>query len=130
MSNESVVTESGKFSYDRLHFSEAMKSNGFLFCSGIIGTGARGKLPDTLAEEFHNAWKKVGSLLQEAGCDFCDIVECTTYHVNFHGHIGEFSTIRDEYLQEPWPAWTAIGITELFVEGAHVEIRITARIPE
>ena len=56
---QSVVTESGKFAYDRFHFSQATESNGFL--------------------------------------------------------------------SEPWPAWTAIGITELAVPGAHVEIRVTAQ---
>ena len=82
-----------------------------------------------MEEEFHNAWKKIGELLAEAGAGYGDIVECTTYHVNFHDHIGVFSAIRDEYLSEPWPAWTAIGITELLVPGARVEIRVTARVP-
>ena len=41
MGIKSVVTESGKVAYDRFHFSQATESNGFLFCSGVIGTGAR-----------------------------------------------------------------------------------------
>ena len=129
MSIESIVTPTGRFAYDQMHFSEAIKSDGFLFCSGIIGVDSRGKLPDSLEEEFHNVFKKAGELLAQAGASYADIVECTTYHVNFKGHISEFSKIRDEYLGEPWPAWTAIGITELLVPGAHVEVRITARIP-
>lgn len=129
MSIESIVTAGGRFAYDRMHFSEAMKADGFVFCSGVIGTDAKGKLPATKTEEFHNAWRKIGELLGEAGCGYGDIVECTTYHVNFRDHIGEFSAIRDEYLGEPWPAWTAIGITELLVPDACVEIRVTARVP-
>jgi enamine deaminase RidA (YjgF/YER057c/UK114 family) len=35
--------------------------------------------------------------------------------------------VRDEFLKAPWPAWTAIGITELAIPGAHVEIRVLAR---
>jgi enamine deaminase RidA (YjgF/YER057c/UK114 family) len=37
--------------------------------------------------------------------------------------------VRDEFLSEPWPAWTAIGVSELAVPQAHVEIRVTARKP-
>jgi enamine deaminase RidA (YjgF/YER057c/UK114 family) len=130
MSFESVVTPSGKFAYDRMHFSQATKSGGFLFLSGVIGSGEKGKLPDDMSEEFHNAWKSIGEVLAEAGAGYGDIVECTTYHVDIHSHINEFSAIRDQYISEPWPAWTAIGITELLVAGVHVEIRVTVKLPE
>ena len=43
--------------------------------------------------------------------------------------MADFMEVRDKYLREPWPAWTAIGITELAVPGAHVEIRVTAKLP-
>ncbi len=130
MSFEPIVTPSGKFAYDRMHFAQATKSGGFLFISGVIGTGEKGKLPESKNEEFNNAWKGIGQILAEVGAGYGDIVECTTYHVDIQSHIGEFSKVRDEYISEPWPAWTAIGITELLVPGASVEVRVTARIPE
>jgi len=130
MSFESVVTPSGRFAYDRMHFSQATKSGGFMFLSGVIGTGEKGKLPGSKSEEFHNAWKGIGSILAEVGAGYGDIVECTTYHVDINSHIGEFSSIRDEYISEPWPAWTAIGITELLIPGASVEIRVTVKLPD
>ena len=130
MSFEAIVTPSGQFAYDRMHFSQATKSGGFLFLSGVIGTGEKGKLPDDLNEEFHNAWKSIGEILADVGAGYGDIVECTTFHVDFQSHITEFTTIRDQYLSEPWPAWTAIGITELLVPGAHVEVRVTAKITD
>ena len=43
-----------------------------------------------------------------------------------HDHLGTFMKVRDEFVSEPWPAWTAIGITELAISGARVEIRVTA----
>ncbi|MBW1852913.1 MAG: RidA family protein, partial [Deltaproteobacteria bacterium] len=39
-----------------------------------------------------------------------------------------FMKARDEVLSEPWPAWTAIGISELAVPGARVEIRVIAQL--
>ncbi len=129
MSFDVIVTPSGKFAYERMHFAQATKSGEFVFISGVIGTGEKGKLPETKTEEFHNAWKGIGDILALAHGGYSDIVECTTYHVDIHSHIREFSEIRDQYLSVPWPAWTAIGITELLVAGASVEIRVTARIP-
>jgi len=128
MSIETVVTDSGQFMYDNFHFSEATKSNGFLLCSGVIGTGEHGKVPEDIKEEFRNAWTAVGKLLAECDIGYADILECTTYHVGLQANMGDFMSVRDEFLSEPWPAWTAIGITELAIPGAHVEIRVTARL--
>ena len=52
--------------HDNFHFSQATRSNGFLFCSGVIGTGGKGKLPADIKEEFRNAWAGIGKLLENA----------------------------------------------------------------
>lgn len=130
MSFESVVSDSGQFMYDNFHFSEASKSNGFLLCSGVIGTGEKGQLPEDIKQEFRNAWTAIGKLLGTCDLGYDAIVEYTTYHVGLQAHMGEFMSVRDEFLSEPWPAWTAIGITELAVPGAHVEIRVTAKLKD
>lgn len=128
MAIKSIVRDSGKFLYDNFHFSEAVESDGLLLCSGIIGTGQDGKVPEDIREEFDNAWLGVISLLKEAGADASHIVEYTSYHVGLQANMAAFMEVRDKYLGEPWPAWTAIGITELAVPGAHVEIRVTAKL--
>ena len=129
MAIKSIVRDSGKFLYDNFHFSEAVESDGLLLCSGIIGTGQDGKVPEDIREEFDNAWSGVISLLEEAGADASHIVEYTSYHVGLQANMAAFMEVRDKYLREPWPAWTAIAITELAVLGAHVEIRVTAKLP-
>ena len=128
MAIKTIVRDSAKFAYDNFHFAEAVESDGFLFCSGIIGTGQGGKVPDDISEEFDNAWSGVISLLKEAGADASHIVEYTSYHVGLQSNLAAFMEVRDNYVSEPWPAWTAIGITELAVPGAHVEIRVTAKL--
>jgi len=129
MTIKTIVRGSGKFLYDNFHFSEAVESNGFLLCSGIIGSEKAGEVPTDIREEFDNAWSDVISLLKEAGADASHIVEYTSYHVGLQADMAAFMEVRDKYLHEPWPAWTAIGITELAVPGAHVEIRVTAKLP-
>jgi enamine deaminase RidA (YjgF/YER057c/UK114 family) len=52
----------------------------------------------------------------------------TTFHVGLREHLGTFVAVKDRYLEAPYPAWTAIGVVELAVPGALVEIRVTARL--
>jgi enamine deaminase RidA (YjgF/YER057c/UK114 family) len=130
MSFETVVTDSGQFLQDNYHFSEATKSNGFLLCSGVIGTGDKGGVPEDAKEEFRNAWTGIGKLLAECNIGYDDIVEYTSYHVGLQAQMSDFMSVRDEFLTAPWPAWTAIGITELAIPGARVEIRVTAKLKD
>jgi len=125
---KTIVRAEAQGMYDNFHFAEAVESDGFLFCSGIIGTGEGGKVPEDISEEFRNAWSSVVSILNHAGTDSSSIVEFTSYHVGLQSHMGKFMAVRDEFLKAPWPAWTAIGISELAVPGAHVEIRVTAKM--
>jgi hypothetical protein len=76
-------------------------------------------------EEFRNAWRTIGETLAHAGLGYEDIIEYTSYHVGLQAHLTTFMKVRDEFISEPWPAWTAIGITELAVPGARVEIKVT-----
>jgi enamine deaminase RidA (YjgF/YER057c/UK114 family) len=126
MTRDVVLPEQDKPTYEAFHFAPAVRASGLLICSGQIGTSADGSIPESPQEEFRNAWAAVGRILTEAGLSYDDIVETTTYHVNLHEHLASFMGIRDEIISPPWPAWTAIGITELAVPGARVEIRVMA----
>ncbi len=66
-------------------------------------------------------------MLEAAGADFGDVVEITTFHVGME-HLAVFGTVKADFLKEPFPAWTAIGVSELAIPGALVEIRATARL--
>jgi enamine deaminase RidA (YjgF/YER057c/UK114 family) len=48
-------------------------------------------------------------------------------HVDLRRHLHAFIKVKDEFVRPPYPAWTAIGITELITEGTLVEIRAVAR---
>ena len=128
MSRDVVLPEQDKPTYEAFHFAPAIRTSGLLICSGQIGTNADGSVPESPHDEFRNAWAAVGRILAEAGLSYDNIVETTTYHVNLQEHLATFMAIRDEVISPPWPAWTAIGITELAVPGARVEIRVMAAI--
>ena len=126
--SELVLPKSMETTYNSFHFAPAQISNGVLYASGQIGTGPGGQIPDSPEEEFRNAWTSVGTILEEAGMNFSNIIEFTSYHVGLQAHLGAFMKVKDEFVKEPFPAWTAIGITELAVPGARVEIRVRASL--
>ena len=67
---------------------------------------------------------------REAGLSFGAIVEMTTYHVGLRDHFDRFNAVRADYVDEPFPAWTAVEVAGLRHEGAVVEIRVVAALPE
>lgn len=69
---------------------------------------------------------KIELTLAEENLVFSDIVELTTYHVGLQGSLDAFKSVKDEFIVEPYPAWTAIGVSELAVSGALIEIRAIA----
>ena len=127
MTKEAINPAGSEVMYDSFHFSQAVKSGDIVICSGQLGTTPDGKVPESAEDEFRNAWQAVGRVLEAAELGFDNILEFTTFHVGLQEHMGTFMKVKDEFLSEPWPAWTAIGITELALPGARVEIRVTAR---
>ena len=39
-----------------------------------------------------------------------------------------FSAVKDRYFPEPYCAWTAVGVAELLLPAALVEVKATARL--
>ena len=123
-----VVPDAMKLFYDQFHFAPAVKDGDRLFCSGVIGIGADGKASPDPETQFTTAFESLGSVLAASGASFADVVEMTTFHVGLQKNLAAFMKVKDRYVKEPYPAWTAIGITELAVPGGLVEMRVTARL--
>ena len=128
MSRETIVPDGMQAMYDNFHFAPAVRSGKFVFCSGQIGIGPDGTPPENLEQQFHLAFEGVGAVLEKAGAELSDIVEMTTYHVGLQDHLQRFMAVKDHFVLPPYPAWSAIGVAELAVPGACVEIRVIARI--
>jgi len=114
--------------YDNFHFAPAIKDGDRLFCSGVIGIGPDGKAPGDPETQFKQAFELLKSVLSAAGASIGDVVDLTTFHVELHKNIATFSKVKDQYVSAPYPAWTAIGISELAFPGGLVEIKAVARL--
>jgi enamine deaminase RidA (YjgF/YER057c/UK114 family) len=125
-----VIPASMQAMYDRFHFAPAVRSGGLLLCSGQIGIGPDGRAPADPTEQFTLAFEAVKAVLAEARLGFSDVVEMTTFHVGLQQHLGAFMAVKDRYLPAPFPAWTAIGVSELAFPGGLAEVRVTAALPK
>lgn len=109
------------------HFSPGIDTGDFIFLSGITGTRPDRTLAPDPETQFRDAFSFLRSNLLQAGIEVRNIVEITTYHVGLNQHLSAFVKVKDEFIAEPYPAWTAIGVTELITDGALVEIRAIAK---
>lgn len=126
---ERIIPASMKAFYDNFHFAPAVVDGDHVRCSGMIGFDASGKCDDDPEAQFTQAFQNLEGLFKEAGVSFADVTEMTTFHVGLNKHLGTFTKVKDRFVKEPYPAWTAIGTPELALPGALVEIRVTARKP-
>ena len=125
-----IIPASMQAFYDHYHFAPAVIDGEHLRCSGVIGINpVDGQANPDPATQFAQAFDNLAEVLSAGGASFADITEMTTFHVGLQAHLPAFMAVKDRYMSEPYPAWTAIGISELAFPGGLVEIRVTARLP-
>lgn len=127
---EAIVPEGFERSYERSRYAPAVRMGDVLVLSGVIGYsgGAEDNGPEA---QFVRAFERLSAVLDGAGLSLDDVAEITTYHVNL-GELGRrFLEVKDRYFDgPPYPAWTAIGVDRLFLDGALIEIRAVAVAPD
>jgi len=109
------------------HLSPVLDTGEFVFFSGITGTHPNLSVATDPTAQFRDTFKFLRANLRVAGLGFEHVVDMTSYHVGLRRHLAAFVKVKDEFISEPYPAWTAIGVTELITEGTLVEIRAVAK---
>ncbi|HEY7477752.1 MAG TPA: Rid family hydrolase [Actinomycetota bacterium] len=111
--------------YRKTRLSPAVRVDDLLFVAGCTGSSA-----GSPGEQMRSAYEEVGDVLAAAGASWNDVVAMTTYHVDLRRDIEQMTEIHHEFVvEEPFPAWTAVGVTQLYSPQAIVEIAVTALIP-
>ena len=118
---EVIVPEPARKIYENWHFAPAVRHDDLIFFSGVVGQG------DSAEDEFRNAWASLSDTLAEAGVGYEDIIDTTIYIVDLQKNAAAMVKVKDEFIKEPYPASTWIGITELVIPGARAEIKVIAR---
>lgn len=127
MNKKKIIPSEMSEKYTKWHFSPAIESEDFLFVSGCTGTRLDGTNSSDVKEQFRQAFETVEIILTKAGLSFSDVVEMTSFHINLREHFRKFMLVKDEFIGEPYPAWTAVGVSELAADDAMIEIKVIAK---
>ncbi|WP_218726842.1 RidA family protein, partial [Enterobacter chuandaensis] len=112
--------------YERNRYSPAIKSNGFLFVSGQVGSREDGSPEPDLKAQIRLAFDNLNAVLTAAGCTFDDVVDVTLFVVDPESNLDAIWNVLPDYWGEaPYPTLTGIGVTWLY--GFQFEIKVIAR---
>ncbi len=125
---EAIIPKGMEVQYDGWGLAPGIRVGDTLYCSGQLGVGADGVVPRDAETQFTNAFEAVKAVLETAGASFANVVEMTTFHVGLVSELETFAKVRNRYIEEPFPAQTAIGVAELGLPGAILELKVIAKL--
>jgi enamine deaminase RidA (YjgF/YER057c/UK114 family) len=115
--------------YERNRYSPAIRSNGFLFVSGQVGSTEEGSPEPALEDQVRRAFNNLNAILMEAGCTFDDVIDVTIFMVDPESTFEKIWKVIPEFWgNAPHPTLTAVGVTWLY--GFQFEIKVIARLAE
>lgn len=127
MSKTPLVPEVMQPLAKQVGFSPGLVAGSLIFVSGQVGRRPGVEPPTTAEAEYRLAWENVGLVLAEAGADFSDLVQVTSYHTDV-SDLGTFIKVRGEmFNHDVMPTWTALGVAALGAPGLTVEITAIAQ---
>jgi len=91
----------------------------------ISGQGPRDYNADR-ETQFRQTFERIKVILEQAGGSMRNIVILRAYFVQFSRDLPVYRKVRKEYLVKPYPASTAVSVTELAPPGNQIEIEAVA----
>ena len=130
MTRRDVVFPPGRQAlYERNHYSPAIRSNGFLFVSGQVGSREDGSPEPDLEAQVRLAFNNLNAILAAAGCTFADVVDVSLFIVDPEATLETIWKVLPEFWGDaPHPTLTGVGVTWLY--GFQFEIKVIARLPD
>jgi enamine deaminase RidA (YjgF/YER057c/UK114 family) len=123
---EAVVPSVWRPFYDQTGVPAAVRDGRTLYVTGHTGESADGVFPADAEAQVRGTMCNIAVTLAKAGLGWVDVVEMTSYHVGFRDQVPIVLAVAPEFLTAPYPAWTAVGVTELIDPEAVIEISCVA----
>jgi enamine deaminase RidA (YjgF/YER057c/UK114 family) len=112
--------------YEETHIPAAVRVGDTLRVTGHTGETADGVFFDDAELQIRQVFRNITVTLAEAEASWRDVVEINSYHVGLLSQAEAVLNVAAEFLEDPYPAWTAVGVTELILPEAMVEISCVA----
>jgi 2-iminobutanoate/2-iminopropanoate deaminase len=96
-----------------------------VFCSGQLGIGRDGIIPEDVEAQTHLCFRAIAEILGEASMAFADLVRLNAY-VSSAQYLGGYMKVRDEFVGNPPPASTLLIVQGFARPEFKVEIEAVA----
>ena len=96
-----------------------------VFCSGQLGIGRDGIIPEDVEAQTRLCFRAIAEILGEASMAFADLVRLNAY-VSSAQYLGGYMTVRDEFVGNPPPASTLLIVQGFARPEFKVEIEAVA----
>jgi len=106
------------------HYSQAVEAAGLVFVSGVLpGKPPEGE-KDSFERQVRASFAQCTNILNAAGCELNDVVQCTAYLVGVD-RWPEFNAIYAEIMGDHKPARAVVPVPELHY-GFLIEVQLIA----
>jgi enamine deaminase RidA (YjgF/YER057c/UK114 family) len=126
MTRDAIVPPSWAPFFEATGIPAAVRVGGLLRLTGHTGDRPDGSFSDNPEEQIRQTFSNVTITLTEAGLTWDVVVEINSFHVDFGQHREAELTVAADFLTPPYPAWSAVGTTELYEPEALYELRCVA----
>jgi 2-iminobutanoate/2-iminopropanoate deaminase len=112
-----------------VHGVEIPPESRMIFCSGQLGIGKDGFIPEGVEEQTRLCFHAIAAILREAGMDLADLVRVNAYVIGAE-YLAGYMRVRDEFIGTPPPASTLMVVQGFARPEFKVEIEaVAARAP-
>ena len=102
-------------------YSQAIEAGGIFYLSGQIGLDPKSmEMADGFEAQAHQVFSNLRTLAAAAGSTLDDAVKLTVFLADL-GNFAKLNEIMAGYFTEPYPARSAVGVSQL-PKGALIEI--------
>ena len=108
-------------------FSDAVIHGDTIYLSGVVAAPLRGET--SLTPAYERAFARLDGVLKRLGVGWEDVIVFDTFHAGgtMAAQLDALVPVKNRYITAPFPAWTAVGVTELYEPTAVTEIKLTVR---
>jgi enamine deaminase RidA (YjgF/YER057c/UK114 family) len=108
-------------------FADAVVTGDTIYLSGVVAAVRPGETDLKIAYE--RAFQRIGNILEHAGASWDDVVDITSFHTDLTTQMPAIVAVKNTYVRNPPPAWTAIQVARLIPDTGITEIKIVAKLP-
>jgi enamine deaminase RidA (YjgF/YER057c/UK114 family) len=112
--------------FDETNVPAAIRHGNTIYVTGHTGEDDDLTFSPDADHQIRQTFQSIAQTLADAGADWSDVVEIVSYHVGLRSQAAALIEVSKEFLAAPAPAWSAVGVTELWDEGSLVEISCVA----